>query len=395
MRILHTVEFYDPSVGGSQEVVKRLSEALVERGHEVTVATTKLKNRVSKAINGVMIEEFAVSGNPADDFTGEVERYQDFLLNANFDIMMNYAAQQWATDLVFPVIEKLAYPKALAPCGYSALHLKAYQNYFRKLPEYLRHYEHIIYHSASYQDKLFGDRHNIGNFSIIPNGAAAEEFDAAPGIDFRKYYSIPGGKMILSVANHYWSKGHGLVIDAFRRSKAPDASLVIIGNPVGGGCFHSCRKYANQATKAGKPVILLQDIPRKHVVAAFKQADLFLFGSEIECFPLVLIEAMASGTPFITTDCGAAGELAGGIIVGDSRRSFLSRIPGIQTYCADPTVIADRVDGLLGDKAASMRLSKEGRGAWQSMYTWKQVVNKYEEIYVELLGAQTALKPGV
>ena len=53
LKILHTVELYSPSVGGMQEVVKQISERLVKKGHDVTVATTKLSNRKSKIINGV------------------------------------------------------------------------------------------------------------------------------------------------------------------------------------------------------------------------------------------------------------------------------------------------------------------------------------------------------
>ena len=63
MKILHTVEFYEPFKGGAQEVVKQLSERMVAMGHDVTVATTKLKERKSKNINGVKIEEFDISGN--------------------------------------------------------------------------------------------------------------------------------------------------------------------------------------------------------------------------------------------------------------------------------------------------------------------------------------------
>ncbi len=35
-------------------------------------------------------------------FSGEVERYKKFLLESDFDIIMNYTAQQWTTDLTFP-----------------------------------------------------------------------------------------------------------------------------------------------------------------------------------------------------------------------------------------------------------------------------------------------------
>ena len=55
MRILHTVEFYPPSIGGMQEVVRQLSERLVLLGHDVTVATTRIPERTASSQNGVKI----------------------------------------------------------------------------------------------------------------------------------------------------------------------------------------------------------------------------------------------------------------------------------------------------------------------------------------------------
>src|SRR6266852_226466 len=110
MKILHTVEFYAPSKGGAQEVVRQISEELVKRGHEVTVATKKLAARENVSLNGVRIKEFAISGNSVRGCTGEIGRYQEFLRAGDFDVMMNYAAQQWATDLVYPMLDQLPYP---------------------------------------------------------------------------------------------------------------------------------------------------------------------------------------------------------------------------------------------------------------------------------------------
>ena len=63
MKFLFCCEFYYPSVGGVQEVMKQIAERLVARGHEVTVATTALPNRDFTSLNGVQIAQFAVSGN--------------------------------------------------------------------------------------------------------------------------------------------------------------------------------------------------------------------------------------------------------------------------------------------------------------------------------------------
>ena len=55
MRILLACEFYEPSVGGVQEVMRQIAVRLVERGHRVTVATTHLPERTSSEIDGVRI----------------------------------------------------------------------------------------------------------------------------------------------------------------------------------------------------------------------------------------------------------------------------------------------------------------------------------------------------
>src|SRR4030095_5092779 len=57
LRILHTVQLYHPHVGGREEVVKQISERLVQRGHHVTVATGFDANRNSSPLNGVEIRQ--------------------------------------------------------------------------------------------------------------------------------------------------------------------------------------------------------------------------------------------------------------------------------------------------------------------------------------------------
>ena len=79
MRILHTVESYSPSVGGMQEVVRQLSERLAARGHDVTVATSKMGGREGDLLNRVRIREFDVSGNLVDGMRGDVSGYREFL----------------------------------------------------------------------------------------------------------------------------------------------------------------------------------------------------------------------------------------------------------------------------------------------------------------------------
>src|SRR5262249_54379738 len=151
--------------------------------------------------------------------------------------------------------------------------------------------------------------HHLQNYVVIPNAAAEEEF-LPPAIGFREKYGIKTLHMILCVANHYHQKGHAQVIRWFKALNRADATLVIIGQNVAGECYAQCVASAQDA----RNILLLTDAPREWVVSAYKEADLFLFGSEVECFPLVILETMAARTPFVATDAGNVAELPGGVV---------------------------------------------------------------------------------
>ena len=395
MRILHTVEFYHPSVGGAQEVVKQISERLVQRGHEVTVATTEIAARAQSVINGVRVKHFPISGNAVRGFHGQVRDYQEFLLNSQFDIMMNYAMQQWTTDLAFPVLARLPYRRVVAPCGFSGLRNPQYAEYFDRLPDILREYDHLIFHSDSYQDIEFARTHAMTHHTVIPNGASENEFEPL-NPTFRRRYQIPEDvPLLLTVGSHTGIKGHRLTIDAFRRARIGRAVLVIIGNTVAGarGCLPGCHVRSRWAAlrSFGHKRVLLLDPPRADVVAAYQAADLFVFGSNVECSPLVLFEAMASKTPFVTVACGNAAEIAswgnGGIV-----------IPTVRTrdgqVDADPRIMAQSIENLILNPSSRDQLKEQGHRAWQQRFTWGKVALRYEQLYQAVIAGTAGCHEG-
>src|SRR3954451_17170306 len=177
LRILHCVEFYHPSPGGAQAVVRQVSRELVGRGHEVTVATTRLPHRSETELDGARIEEFEVSGNAVHGLTGEVERYRSFVIEGGFDVVMTYAAQQWTTDTLLAVLGRIEGRKVLAPCGFSGLEDPAYAGYYSDLPARLAEFDELIFHSGTYQDIEFARRHGLDNLTVVPNGASRAEFE--------------------------------------------------------------------------------------------------------------------------------------------------------------------------------------------------------------------------
>ena len=140
------------------------------------MATSFLPERKKGKINGVEIKEFQIKGNQVRNIIGEVKKYQNYVLNEEFDIVLNYAAQQWATDALLPILDKIKAKRIFVPCGFSTLYDEKYQQYFKKMPDYLREYDWLVFHSYVYRDINFTKKFRIKNFSIIPNGADENEF---------------------------------------------------------------------------------------------------------------------------------------------------------------------------------------------------------------------------
>lgn len=100
------------------------------------------------------------------------------------------------------------------------------------MPDFLRKFDHLIFHAGSYRDIDFAREHNLGNYSIVPNGASEEEFLVPPRKNFRATLGIAEDDfLILTVGAPIVSKGHAELAAAFAllRTTRP-ASLILNGD---------------------------------------------------------------------------------------------------------------------------------------------------------------------
>ena len=388
MKILHTVEFYHPSVGGMQEVVKQISERLARLGHEVTVATNKMPDRTEKVVNGVKIVGFSISGNLVRGLSGDIKSYRNYLIRSDFDVITNFAAQQWATDIMITMLDRIKAKKVFVPTGFSGLYDRKYRGYFASMIEWMKQYDMNVFLSDTYRDTTFAREHGIENRTVIPNGASEDEFIPETSIDIRTMLGIPKDHfLVLHVGAHTGLKGHRDIFRIFSRARMKNATMLIVANDFGKWCTQECRirkLLFSGRTKhqlAGKQV-LVTSLSRHDTVAAYKAADLFLFPSNIECSPLVLFECMASQTPFLTTNAGNAAEIVewskGGIVLPTrvKRKGYSKALINSSTR-------------MLEDLYESPQLRKimqeNGFQAWQERFTWGKITGEYETLYRTLI----------
>ncbi len=391
MKVLHCVESYFPDVGGMQEVVRQLSERLVSMGHDVTVATRKLDGRKEKKIHGVSIEEFDIRGNEVNGISGDREAYERFLREGKFDIVTFFAAQQWATDIALPILSEIHGKKVSVPTGYSGFYRKEYAEYFDKMKEWIRGYDMNVYLSHDYRDINFAKENHVTSMVVIPNGAGEDEFLVKSSIDIRESLGIPGNHfVVLHVGSYTGVKGQQEAVEIFMRSDVRNATLLMIGNLSENYRVRYRKRPLMLFLKLrnmlfGKRRIIFKSLPREMTVAAYQQADVFLFPSNIECSPIVLFECAAAGLPFLSADVGNSVEIAqwtgGGEIIqtawDQNGFSHVNINDGVK-----------KLNELFVHAERRKRMSTISFDNWRKKYSWEVIAKQYETLYLKLIAGK-------
>jgi len=125
--------------------------------------------------------------------------------------------------------------------------------------------------------------------------------------------------IFLTVGRLDAGKNHRLLIEALAKMEPKEARLIIIGEgPLEGELRRLARELGVEERVA---LVGRQSNP----FAWMHRADCFVFGSNHEGFPNVLAEALACGTPVISTDC-----LSGPREILEGRTSYAEREAGIR-----------------------------------------------------------------
>lgn len=124
---------------------------------------------------------------------------------------------------------------------------------------------------------------------------------------------------------------------------------------VGGKDCHLFRQdYAIPNDGFGRDILFPGWIDQKDLPAVYSQAGLYLYPSNLEAFPIPLTEAMACGTPIITSDANGLREIAGDAAVfvnpqdSDEIAQAISRVlgdPELQAIVSERGLIRSRQFG--------------------------------------------------
>lgn len=177
---------------------------------------------------------------------------------------------------------------------------------------------------------------------VIANGVDLDEFH--PGPADRGALGLPEGVPLALFAGDIRSPRKNLDTVLAALARTPDLHLAVVGDT-------RRSPYPALARRLGVAERVRFLGYRRDVAALMRASDLFAFPSRFEPFGLVVLEAMASGLPVVTTHAtGASGLVTPdtGIVLADAD---------------DTTALAAALTSLAGDRARRQAMGRTARVA--------------------------------
>ena len=138
------------------------------------------------------------------------------------------------------------------------------------------------------------------------------------------------------------------------------------------------REWQAQAEQIGvaERVGFLGDVPDTDLPRLYASADIFVLpaSSRAEAFGMVLLEAMASGLPCITTEVGSGTSF----VVRDGES-------GLVVPPENPAALENALQKLLENESLRKQMGKLGKERVRSEFSVEKMVSRVEAVYVEVL----------
>ena len=200
------------------------------------------------------------------------------------------------------------------------------------------------------------------DISVIPNGIDCSQF---------KPTDAESNHQLLFVGRLKDGKGPHYLLDAFGRlaTAYPGLSLTLVGD----GPLRS--ELETQAAQLGVSdrVEFLGEVPNDELPRLYNESLAFVLPSLSEGLPRTVLEAMACGTPVVTSDLEQLRPIVDGV-----------------GYTAEPGSPADlrtALDDLLQLNGTGERFGERARKRVEQQYSWETTVEKTVREYREIMNA--------
>jgi len=378
MKIGLVTPYVYPLPGGVTEHVHYLYENLRLRGHDVRIITSS--HGLQRSSEGDVVRIGKGFSMPANGSMGTItlsprflSQVRDALEAERFDLLHFHEP---FVPFLSPIVLRLSTSVNVATFHAYGGWSPAYEFGSRVLRGYAERLHGRIAVSAA--ARHFIDRYFPGDYKVIPNGVDVDRYRRA--VPLARWQD--GTRNILFVGRHEPRKGLLELLKAFRilRKTGCECRLLVVGS---GPQEREARRYV--LTRRLRGVEFLGRVSDTEKAQLFRTADVYVSpATGRESFGIVLLEAMAAGTPVVASDIhGYKG------VVRRDREGLL--VPPRK-----PKAIAAAIARLLADDELRARMGDDGRERAEE-FSWPRVTAKVDEYYgfvIRRLAATGQLPPG-
>lgn len=181
----------------------------------------------------------------------------------------------------------------------------------------------------------------------------------------------PGLNKLLSVGRLVKQKGLQLLLKSFKHvtERINDAKLTLIGR---GPEENRLIRLTKKLGIDDKVEILTSFLPWRKLVSYYQSSSVYVVTSYYEGGPRTAFEAMACGTPVVSTRVGLMPEL-----LKDYYNGFLTSW--------SPVEIADKIVHILGNKDLKREMAKNARMTVLKHCEWTETIRRYAEGYIKFV----------
>lgn len=404
MKILHVTQGYWPAIGGTEWLMQRLSEELVQQFHdEVTVFTTNcysgeafwtpgmLRMGVGQdEINGVKIHRFPVYshlskamgpiqktayslGLPFNDYlrtyysgpiipglVGKIQAFPaDVIAASSFPLLHMYDSLNAGLKSKRPVVlfgglhpvEKWGFGR---PIIYKAIKKASY---------------YIAY--TGYEAQFVSDRGAPPEkVAVIGLGVDPQPFQSIVVDEAKHRYGLAGKTVIGFIGQIGGHKGVDTLIRAMPKvwEQFPDVFLLIAGSRTL-FCDTLEKMIADWPEEYREKVILHYNFGVEEKPWLFSAVDIFVYPSGFESFGIAFLEAWAARKPVIGCRVGAIPWV---VQAGKD---------GLLIEYQNAAMLSEAIALLLRNSSLAHEMGEAGQRKVIAQYTWPKVAARFREIY--------------
>jgi glycosyltransferase involved in cell wall biosynthesis len=357
---------FHPFIGGVEKYVEELSKALVARGHKVTVVCADEPHSDSADVSGIHVIRLPYIAKVAN--TNITPRLFLELLRSDFDVIHTHIPTPWSADIaaLVSLLKRkplcVTYHNDIVGQGFGDIVARIYNFLF--LPLVLGRATRIIVTQPRYVETSAHLRRYRNKIVAIPLGVS-QDHATIDGSD--RDQSII---FFLSVLDKYHDyKGLDVLLKAMSEVKLshPKAKLLI------GGGGDSIGRYRTLAEELGiaDTTEFLDRISDEDLWLSYKRSGMFVLPSlnRLEGFGIVALEALACGTPVITTPVAGSSD-------------FIKRHEaGLVIPPNDVSALAASISKLLDNPHEANLMGERGSVAVRAEFDWNRIAGQVIDVY--------------